>query len=296
MCKFNLTENDAIVRTIKTEIASTSFVKFVANKVTSILTIGMFIMILANINLFAEFKNGDGSAQNPYEIWTLEDLIKVSDFPDKHFIQKANIRKPLTEPLCTKKPFTGSYNGNGYLINLAIKGNIDSLPQIALFAYARNAVIKNIVITGFLDGVFETSGIVNKIQENVQVISCVNMTKRTIGESSAGIVGLVESETGTIVEKCINISGKVEGTITFGSGIVNATGRTPYPTNNYTIIRNNINASFVKGKININWQRTGSIVGTTYFNTKFNRISNCLATGVVDAEDMLNGIVGMEWK
>ena len=159
----------------------------------------LLILILANINLFAEFKNGDGSAQNPYEIWTLEDLIKVSDFPDKHFIQKANIRKPLTKPLCYdwKYPFTGSYNGNGFLINLNIV-NTDTVyaTRDALFALVMgNAVIKNVVTVGSVKGGHAAgiaSGVMNNIfhaqDSGVRIINNINNAKIEGILNCAGIV------------------------------------------------------------------------------------------------------------
>jgi len=98
----------------------------------------LVLFLLAASPVFANpFSGGDGSLENPYQIRTLEELEAVSDFPDKHFIQKANIRDSLRKPLCSdwQRTFTGSYNGNGYLINLAIE-DLDTLfYPVALFAY-----------------------------------------------------------------------------------------------------------------------------------------------------------------
>ena len=195
----------------------------------------LLILILANINLFAEFKNGDGSAQNPYEIWTLEDLIKVSDFPDKHFIQKANIRKPLTYPLCVnpKSPymseyvFTGSYNGNGYKITLAMKFWLDTnnhddplkyyLSDVALFSeIGGNAIIKNVVVDGFVDAPYRAAGIVSYAHKDgdIQLINNVNLAKTT-GRLAAGVF-CITSASG-ILDKNLNL-GRAEGTFEWGGG------------------------------------------------------------------------------
>ena len=61
-------------------------------------------------------------------------------------MQKANIRKPLTKPLCTEKPFTGRYNSNAYL-------NIETEGNAAMFIYASgSAILENIVTMDSVTG------------------------------------------------------------------------------------------------------------------------------------------------
>ena len=160
-------------------------------KITTIMKKILLLLILTNITTFAQFSGGDGSPENPYQIRTLEELEAVSDFPDKHFIQKANIRKPLTYPLCTEKPFTGSYNGNGYLINLAI--DCGECRDCALFSLvAGNAVLKNIVTKGFVkNGIYRVAGIVAVFESDGagEISGCVNYANLS-GNSVSGIVWL----------------------------------------------------------------------------------------------------------
>lgn len=87
---------------------------------------------------------GSGTEQDPYQIWTMEDLNGVRDYPNSHFIQMADIN--LVDATCVSPysqhdigflpigrfwdankeewgltPFRGSYNGNNYrLLNLRI--------------------------------------------------------------------------------------------------------------------------------------------------------------------------------
>ena len=86
----------------------------------------LFVLVVSP--LFAQFSGGDGSPESPYEIRTLQELKNVSLYPDKHFILKRNIRDSLRKPLCSpQSPFTGSFNGNGYKITMAIENPPNSL-------------------------------------------------------------------------------------------------------------------------------------------------------------------------
>ena len=247
----------------------------------------LLILILANINLFAEFKNGDGSAQNPYEIWTLEDLIKVSDFPDKHFIQKANIRKPLTYPLCTEKPFTGSYNGNGYLINLAI--DCGECMDCALFSLvAGNAVLKNIVTKGFVkNGIYRVAGIVAVFESDGagEISGCVN----TANLNGLGVSGIAFITTNNVlIERNINIGNLISDTITIpyvgnlACGIISSTGFLLEEPEEQKII-NNLNAGLTKVLIFYDDKRNNNACGISNNEGRpwLIRISNNLNTGVV---------------
>ena len=65
---------------------------------------------------------GDGTAEDPYQIWTAEDLNAIRDYPDKHYIQMADIDLEYWDwvPICSghrSNTFTGTYNGNNYKIN-----------------------------------------------------------------------------------------------------------------------------------------------------------------------------------
>jgi len=82
------------------------------------------------------FNDGNGTAENPYQITTLEQLQRIADVEnlDKHFIQVADIDASASTELQNgsgfkfigdaDQPFTGSYDGNGYSItNLKINFN-----------------------------------------------------------------------------------------------------------------------------------------------------------------------------
>ena len=290
MRRADLSEKDALVETNNNESVSTSFNKTITNAVISVLTVvGMFLIAGTNINLFAEFKNGDGSAQNPYEIWTLEDLIKVSDFPDKHFIQKANIRKPLTYPLCTEKPFTGSYNGNGFLINLAI--DCGECMDCALFSLvAGNATLKNIVTKGFVkNGIYRVAGIVAVFASDGvgEISGCVNYANLS-GLSVSGIALITLNN--VLVERNINVGNLISDrtfsptiSFQFASGIIASTGLLLEQPEEQKIV-NNLNAGLTKVLFFFDDNKNmyyASGISVIEWNSWLTRISNNLSIGVV---------------
>jgi hypothetical protein len=99
---------------------------------------------------------GSGTEADPYQISNLNELIFLSEheeFWDKYFIQISDIDASSTSDLngtagfnpigAPIAPFTGSYNGNGYLIsNISI--NRQTSDYMALFGYIDGATISNV--------------------------------------------------------------------------------------------------------------------------------------------------------
>jgi len=117
---------------------------------------------LAELKISASpFTGGDGSEGNPYLVSTPEALDAVRNDLNAHYLQIADINmsawgnwKPIGKySIFTydARPFTGSYNGNGFSIsNLTIINNEPQTDQYSerhgLFAYTQNAAIKNITL------------------------------------------------------------------------------------------------------------------------------------------------------
>jgi len=104
-----------------------------------------------------------GTADNPYQIWTAEQLDNIGNNPndwDKHFKLMADI--DMSDYSGTKyhiignstTKFTGSFDGNGHVIhNLSYSTDVTT-DSIGLFGRIENAVIKNLI----LDNVYFSSG------------------------------------------------------------------------------------------------------------------------------------------
>ena len=109
------------------------------------------------VTAVAEFAEGDGSSEYPFQIETAEHLNAVRNHLDAHFVQTADIDldvAPWNEgsgwvPIGTEdEPFIGTYDGNG----LEVQGLFINRPAAdyqGLFGYAEGARIENVGIAGF---------------------------------------------------------------------------------------------------------------------------------------------------
>jgi len=216
---------------------------------------------------------GDGSQANPYQVHTLDDLIAIAleENLDKHYIQVADIDASASEELQNgsgfkfigdaDKPFTGSYDGNGYSIR-NLKINFNKFDQYnGMFGYVQEAVLENITIDNSERlNKLDTDSFASKKQNNQSLdetfelpnidIADMNGVGGLAGMNDGGIIrnchfigaiilptggaGLVGINTGTIENS--SFEGKVSGTIFTASGLV-------------TYNSGYIHRSFVKGEI-----------------------------------------------
>lgn len=104
------------------------------------------------------FTKGNGTLENPYQVFTIHQLqvIGLEKYLDKHFIQVNDIdASPSAEfhngygfkHIGTKeKPFTGSYDGNGYKIRDFYLRIQRSGEHTGMFGYVKKGTIKNVTI------------------------------------------------------------------------------------------------------------------------------------------------------
>ncbi|MDB4334858.1 T9SS type A sorting domain-containing protein [bacterium] len=207
--------------------------------------------------IFVEF-NGEGTAFNPYEIATLNDLKVLSETSsiwNSYFIQTAHIEASACRkwnsgegflPIGNETTkFTGSYNGQGYIIN-GLSINRPSTNYIGLFGYTNGATIYNMGVT-----------------------SCAITGRSYVG----GLVGYNYSN--STVSNCYS-TGAFSGTDDVG-------GLVGYNTNSSTV-SNCYSAGSVSGIDNV-----GGFVG---YNTNSSTVSNCYSVGSVSGTDCIGGLVG----
>lgn len=106
------------------------------------------------------------------------------------------------------KDFTGTFDGNGHTVTLAISGDSD---YQALFAkLAAGAVVKNVMVDGEVTGTDNIGGIAG-IATNATIIACAN--KATVTATGRYVGGLVGKGTGLTMTSCYN-QGAVSSTRT----------------------------------------------------------------------------------
>jgi hypothetical protein len=153
---------------------------------------------------------GNGASNNPYKIGSLADWNKFVDevgksaSHDGYAIQTANI----SGVTAIVETFNGSYDGQGYTIEVAISGG----GNVGLFGTVNDAtsVIKNVIVIG--GSVIGTSSNVGSIVGQLnggKVQNCVNYASVSTSHSGqaccGGIVGYLPTSGGSkTVTKCMN--------------------------------------------------------------------------------------------
>ena len=100
-----------------------------------------------------------GTSENPFQIANLDHLVAMGDsiYLDKHYIQVADIDASASAELSNgsgfqrigtrDKPFTGSYNGNGYTISSLYVSQVKICCHGGgLFGYVKNGLIEQLTI------------------------------------------------------------------------------------------------------------------------------------------------------
>ena len=251
----------------------------------------------------------DGSEEKPYEISCIEDLVELSKnavkYNGKNYKLMRNLNfksrfsyydsnstaygdinenesiETLMVELTTEKgflpimegsnnPFNGSFDGQGYEIsNLLIKRK-----WAGLFKEVSSFNLKNLGITGNIEGVDNAGGIIARSVKEYPVIeNCYFKGNVKATTNAGGIIGqgIVKSINNCFAEGIIEsekYAGGISGTI----------------TSSITEIKNCYNRSTVYGK-----EISGGIIGQTNYSPQ---VYNCFNAGKVKSDSKAGGIVG----
>ena len=163
--------------------------------------------------------HGDGSADNPYIISDEKQLGLCNIYPDKHYILKNDIYMTVAHtPIGTKaRPFTGTFDGNGYTIHGL---NISpSLEYSGLFGVARGAQIRNVSVnvtaqtsTAAENEQIKYFGAIVAYAENTTLENVFANAAATLGlnTTAGGIAGYIGgSVTAAVARGTLAVSGNV---------------------------------------------------------------------------------------
>ena len=244
-------------------------------------TIGLYPVSVAAADDY-QFSAGDGSPGNPYVVMTAEDLDHVRDNLGASYILGADIDlssystgagwEPIGED--DSSPFTGTFNGNDYLIiNLFMDRDIN---YGGLFGYARNAILENIRlldvdVTGSIYYLGSLIGLANRteiIGSSVSSISKPGINNRDISnQSTGGLVGYISGSGAAITNSyaAINVYaarnvGGLLGSSEAADGIENS-----FASGN--VIGSSIYAGGLAGGLRTSLHNSyaiGSVTGNTY--------------------------------
>jgi len=248
------------------------------------------------------------------EIWTAEDLDNIRYNLDLHYVQMANIDldtypyntnegwKPIGEftDYNVNSPFTGSYNGNGYIISNLYVSRPDN-DYVGLFGFSSyasfyNIELMNVNITGNrrVGGVIGSASMSNI--QNCSVSGAVSGIDDMIG-GLAGMIfysNIVNGYSEVDVQGRDYIGGIVgytyAGSINNSSSVRGITGNRVVGGLVGTINNSIITNSYSRGNINGN-RILGGLAGILSSSI----CSSCYATGQVSGSDYIGGFSGHKW-
>lgn len=274
------------------------------------------------------YDGGDGSAENPYQIATPQQLALLAQQTNTDTGGDANY--VLTNDLCMNlwvdeyyydwipigkqdvfenHYFTGSFDGNGKTISGLVHVDRDTNNDhvIGLFGYTDGAVIRNINLSHCMVTGKEYVGGLVALAQHTTIADCyvedavIGRVESTIfngGLVAGGIVGFMgepwPSEGKTADSCCIRNCQVAQDVVINGAAAAGIVGEVNNATSwSPCIIENCVNQGMVETH---NWY-SGGIVGSLYHAT----LSNCINEGVVKAtttDEVLNlemcagGVVG----
>ncbi|MCD4650343.1 MAG: hypothetical protein K8S56_00935, partial [Candidatus Cloacimonetes bacterium] len=158
---------------------------------------------------------GNGTEYDPYQVANIDNLVWLSCSYSwhNHYIQTADIDASASqiEPIgnqlgCCYLPFSGAYNGQGFVIDGLTICNPQDMHQ-GLFGYAEYAIIENLGLTNVsIIGNYGVGGLVGEVMSTT--VSNCYIAGNISGEVSVG--GLVGRAFDSIISNCYS-TGDVSG-------------------------------------------------------------------------------------
>jgi hypothetical protein len=227
----------------------------------------------------ATYGGGSGTAEDPYQIWTPEQMNTIGLYPEDwqnyfvlmsslNMVSYSNNQYNIIGNQTTD--FTGTFDGNGHIIRNLTYTTSQKIHFIGIFGCISKATIKNLGVEGV-----------------------------TISSSGSFIGGLAAYSDGSIITAC-HVTGAVNGNNVVGGLVgynLNSTITSCYSTcsigggsNHGGLVGSNLYSTL------FSCYATGSVCGFTYVgglvgdNSGF--ITACYAAGSVQGDTYVGGLVG----
>lgn len=249
-----------------------------------------------------DFADGDGTADNPYQIENAEQLNNVRQYPDKEFVVIKDIDLDVApyntgagwEPIGSDdQPFTGTFNGNGKKIShLFIR---TSNKGAGLFGYTVVATLRNVVIDeADVEGRQTSSSPSDKALVGGLIGSAINTN--IYHSSSSGTVkgynaigGLVGQISGDTRVRDSFSTARVLVTETVAGGLIGESlgmdDSIPQVDMSY--------ATGTVGGVDIDGAGIGRVMGGLIGSAAYTNITNSYSTGSVYSAQQAGGFAGL---
>jgi len=251
-----------------------------------------FTVLIAALFLFvssaqAQFAGGAGTEEDPYQVANLDQLQEVGNHLDKHFIQTADIDAGPTsgwnegmgfDPIGSGDiNFTGSYNGNGFIIEdlLIFRQEQD---EVGLFSNLSGGIIRNVALVNVsVTGDGHVGGLAGFVAGGEIYDSYTTGNVSGSGQRVGGLVGTTNPG---------NIEGSYSTSDVYGARRIG--GFVGHHQNGGTII-----ASYATGNVTSEEHDAGGFAGQNDDAV----IEECYATGfVVGVGRRVGGFVGQNFS
>ncbi len=228
--------------------------------------------------VFSFFDGGIGTVDEPFEVSTLEQINEIRNYTDAHFTLMNNIDASSTsgwngglgfEPIGTSTdPFTGSFDGNGFIISNLTMSRPDEW-NVGMFGYIDDGEVQNLSLLNVnISGDQRVGAFAG---HNEGLISNVSVSGSVSGDSQIG--GIAGRNYGTIEDS--ESSTDVSGTGVETGGITGI---------NVNLILRSHSTGIISGGLG----RTGGLIGTNN-----GTVEQSSATGDVSNGNMIGGLVGL---
>jgi len=253
-------------------------------------TIPVLIAVcLVSLPAQAEYGGGSGTADDPYQIWTAEQMNAIGAEPndwDKHFELMADIDLSAYAGDKFKvigyytdandnRPFSGSFDGSGHKI-AHFKHSTSGQNNVGVFGYADEiAWIKGLALIGPVveGGTGEAVGALVGRLGDASIIDC-NVSGGSVSGSTA-VGGLVGRSLGAAQVLCCLAEGSVHSNSDFVGGLVGDNGGW-------------VSASASHGTVE-GRNGVGGLIGR---NGMGGRLTDCYSVSAATGGDRVGGLVG----
>ncbi|MDD6889858.1 MAG: hypothetical protein PUD39_06345 [Bacteroidales bacterium] len=254
-----------------------------------VLSIELFSLPL---NIFQA--GGSGTAEDPYLISTIGDLMQISNAPDAHFrvandIDAENVAMPHSEAI-----FTGSIDGGNHVISNLSVASTGLLGNVVGTAPTEEntpstTVIKDLILYNpsiDIDKDEPTSGLLAGSVSQYARISNVHVYGLNVEDSE------FDSAFGAIAGELTNFASASEVSVN-DSYIILPKGVTVGGIAGRLRTSATINASAFNGSITAD-NEVGGIVGNTFDMSHGTAVTNCHVSADITAQHTLGGIIGSD--
>ncbi|WP_407356029.1 hypothetical protein [Methanolobus sp. WCC5] len=249
---------------------------------TKIIFVAFILMCLCG-NALA-YAGGDGSAGNPYQITTANDLQNMNNDVTAHYIMINDVDvshltfTPIGE-ITTVGMFEGSFDGMGYTIEGLTIDHMDD--HGGLFAYldmatVQNVTIANATVTVYWDMMFPFVAVLAG-EATDSTIKDVTVLNSSIDSDTDRVAGLIGYANNCDISDCLT-DVEITSQGSFTGGLIGH------------LLNSNVERCMALGNVTAtgNVQRTGGLIGWS----DDSNIINCAALGDVAGYNQVGGLVG----